>query len=796
MVDSGTFKTSSYLSESKHLNELKEKVAQSASSDESVRRPIDPSTDLEKLDVCFGGFAPTAMGKGHASVEQVEVAQKRAQERKEVAAHAAAVEAARASEQATFQDEVGNQWQYVVLDDVEVRIEHCECAVPALQIPAQIDGKPVVSLAAEACAAQLMAESIAMPDTIVSIGYCAFRGCDNLRSIRFSASLAKFDSGWLRACRKLEELTLPGQLEKITPAIFDTPALKQLHVGPVVAEVAPGAFGKSQLEAVAIDPSNEFLSTDGHAIYTNDGSVMIALATPTTAYEVADGCLAIARKGFSNFKELQKATLPDCLQIIDAYAFAQTGITAFDAPAGLKDIGERAFFGCTNLAEVTLNEGLEAIGNHAFDDTAITELRIPASVRTLGHPIAAGTSLTYSGPDATFSIGACAEDAGPSADQTLILDEDGALYMNAEDGLHLVRVLEPAMASYQVKPGTVAIDEGAFVKHPALAQITIPEGVVTIGKGAFKDCKTLVAITLPDTLAELGEEAFLGTNIESIVIPADLQRIGALALVTEGAHHGTMEPSLKHIEVKPGNQRYYMDQGLLIEHLSNGSDRIIICTCEVPDVVIPEPVTAIAQYAFNNARRLRTLSLSERLQAIDVRGLAFDCLLENLHVDGLEPVEGRTGFDFDFPHTSRAAQQMRLVFGSCTHIDIAQIFDAYDNAIVSRSGFGGASEDQLGAYEQGTRVVVRLSDPIFMTPNNKSLMETSIRNHLDEICVDAARHDDKKVIEGLLDLGFIDGDNIAEVIEAISAVQDASVTNYLLEQKQRRFGASAIDFDL
>ena len=737
-----------------------------------------------------------ALSDGLASTEQVLAAQKRAKEHKEAAERAAAVEAARASEASTFKDDAGNEWQYVVLDDTEVRIEHCECAAPMLRIPSHIDGKPVVSLAAEACAARLMAESIDMPDTVVSIGYCAFRGCDNLRSIRFSASLAKFDSGWLRACRKLEELTLPGQLDKLTPAIFDTPSLKRLHIGPAVSEIAPGAFGKSQLDEVTIADANEALSTDGRGIYSKDGSILIALAVPATAYAAPEGCTAIARKGFSNFAELQQVDLPNTLELIGDYAFSRTGIATFTAPSSLRAIGERAFFACSNLTTVQLDEGLEFIGNHAFDDTAITELRLPASLIDLGHPVAAGTDLTYSGKDATFSIGDDKTTDVLSSGQTLMLDEDGALYRRAEDGLHLVRMLEPATTSYTVKPGTLSIDEGAFGKHPSLAEITIPEGVVAIGKGAFKDCKTLTAVTLPDSLAELGEEAFLGTNIESITLSAALERIGALALITEGAHHGTMEPSLKHIEVDPDNPRYRMEQGLLIERLSNGADRIIVCTCEEPDLNIPEGVTAIAQYAFNNARRLRTLSLSERIQAIDVRGIAFDCLLENLHVDVLEPVEGRTSFVFRFPNTSRAAQQLRLVFGSCTHIDIAQIFDAYDNAIVSRSGFDGANEDQLSAYEQGTRVVARLSEPIFMTPNNKSLMEASVRNHLNEICVDAARHDDKSVIEGLIDLGFVDGDNIADVIEAVSAVQDASVTNYLLEQKQRRFGSSGIDFDL
>lgn len=808
-VGAGNFRTTSFLQESQFFEDAKTYAqardeGKDVRAGNTVRRQIDPSADLGKLDVCFGGFTPMALSDGLASTAQVLAAQRRERERLEAVERAAAVEAARASEPRRFDDPCGNAWSYVVLDDAEVRIDHCECAVADLVIPADIEGKPVVALAAEACAEMALAESVSMPDTVVSVGYCAFRGCDNLRSIDFSEGLATFDSGWLRGCRHVESLALPGRLAKLTSAVFDLPALRSLALGASISEVAPGAFGKSQLDEVSVDPRNELVSSDGRALYSKDGSILVALAVPADSYDVAPGCIALARKAFGAFSQLRDIGLPDSLEVVGDYAFSKTAIVAFDAPPRLRAIGERAFFGCAALASVTLNEGLESIGGNAFSDTAIEELRVPSSVVSLGHPVAAGTSLTYSGADATFSIGSpgdafsdgeqgtCSHGEG----QALVLDESGVLYRSAADGMHLVRVLEPQLEAYDVQSGTVAIDDGACAKHPSLARVALPDGLQSVGAGAFKDCRNLTSVSLPESLRSLGDEAFLGTNIESLSIPAGLTRIGAVALVTEGAHRGLVEPSLRHVEVHPENPRYRMDQGLLVERLDNGSDRVILCTGEVPDVVIPPTVTAIAQYAFNGVRRLRTLGISDRIQAIDVRGIAFDCLLENIHVELVDPIEGRTSFDFRFPNTSRAAQQMRLAFGSCSFIDIASVFDHYDNAIVSRSGFDAASEEQLGAYEQGVRVVARLRDPVCMTPNNRSLMETALRNHLAEVCVDAARHDDTSVIEGLLDLGFVDDGNIAEMIEAVSVVQDASVTNYLLEQKRRRFGSMGVDFDL
>ncbi len=762
-----------------------------------VRRHIDPAVDLGKLDVCFGGFTPMALSDGPATREQVLLAEQRARERKEALERSSAIEAARASEARDYTDESGTTWRYVVLDETQVRIEGCEPHEGALElaIPGTIEGLPVVALAADACSRLDGVEAITLPPTVISIAYCAFRDCRSLRAIDFPDALATYDTGWTRGCTKLERLKLPGGLETITPGIFDLPALKSLTIGKAACEVMPGACAKSQLEHLEIARENPYLSTDGKAIYSSDRSALLALAVPVTSYTVDSACVAIGRKAFGSFACLEEVNLPPSLELIGDFAFTRAGITTFDAPPALKAIGERAFFACSALEQVTLNSGLLAIGPNAFTDTSLTELRIPATIVELGNPVAAGTGLTYSGKDASFSIQTGDALTSP-ASGSLSLDEFGGLYRNAEDGVHFVRMLEPSIESYAVAQGTVAIDADAFAKHASIEQVTLPEGLLEIGAGAFKGCRTLTQVNLPATLHEIGDEAFLDTNLESIVIPKALARIGAIALITNGAHHGTCEPSLRHIEVEPGNARYWMESGLLLERLDNGVERVVLCTGEVADVVVPHGVTGIAAYAFNGVRRLRSLTIHERVQAIDVRGLAFDCLLDTIHVDLDQPIEGHLFFEFAFPKTSRAAQQMSLAFGSASFVNVEGIFDHYDNAIVNRNGFDAANEGALGAYEQVKRMVARLEEPLYMSPTNRGLMESALRSHLGEYCLDIARHDDKAAIDGLLDLGFIDASNIADVINVVGAVQDASITNYLLEQKRRRFGTQAIDFDL
>lgn len=778
-------------------------------------RHIDPAVDLDRLAVCFGGFSPTAMGANAPRLrEAVEVVERRLAERRAANERAAAVEAARASEEREWVDADGIAWRYVVLDDAQVRIERCGLSkndaadVAVLDIPARIDGKPVVALAADCCCDIGSVERITIPDTVVSVGYCAFRNCSRLKEIAFPAELASFDTGWVRNCSRLERLKLPGKLDKITPSLFDVPTLKVLSIGGGVAEVMPGAFAKSRLERIEVSPDNQFLSTDGTALYSKDKSVLVALAVPVDSYEVVGECVAIARKGFSTFGGLQEVALPEGLELVGDFAFTRTGIRRFDAPPALTSIGERAFFACAGLEHVALNRGLVSIGSNAFTDTAIRELCVPATVVDLGNPIVAGTALTFSGKDASFRI--ATPEAAPDGSQEngsegsrenavgfLSLDEFGGLYRHEADGLHLVRMLEPNAVAYELAAGTVAIDDGAFAKHASIEKVILPEGLTRIGKGAFRDARKLVEADFPDTLEVVDDEAFLDTNITRMRIPARLTRIGAIALITEGSHHGTKEPALRHIAVDSANPRFSMQSGLLIEQMGAGVKRVVLCTGEEPDVVVPEDVTVIASYAFNGVRRLRTLTISEKVTAVDVRGLAFDCLLENIHIDLAQPYEGREFFEFEFPNTPRAAQQMGHAFGSPNFINVEGIFNHYDIAIVNRSGFDAAEGSvQFSAYEQAKRIVARLLDPVYMTSTNRGMMESTLTSHLNEICVDVARHDDKGVIDGLLDLGYINEDNITDVINAVGTVQDASITNYLLDQKRRRFGAATIDFEL
>ena len=759
------------------------------------RRPdggASPVRDVGALEVCFGGFSPMALSDGIASREQVLQAEQRVRAYQAACERAAALEAARASEVRAWADGRGTLWRYAVLDGTEVRIEGCEPAVACVAVPDAIEGKPVVALASDALAYLPDVEEIVCPDALALVGPSAFRENKSLRRVVLPRELAAFDSAWFRNCPHIEHLALSGQLSRLDASIFDLPGLRSLTVGPGTAEVAPGAFAKSALESIEVDAGNPFLMTDGAALYTRDGSVLVALAVPAASYAIRPGCRAVARKGFSTFSCVERIDAPEGLEELDAFAFSRTGIARFDAPASLRRIGEKAFFNCAALECVQMREGVASIGDNAFTGTRLRALELPSTVEELGNPLAAGCALTYAGADATFRIA----EGTPASPAHLKLDSAGGLYREGADGAHLIRLMDPAARSYEVRRGTVAIEAGACANHAQLAEVALPEGLERIGRAAFKACHALMRADLPASLRRIEDEAFLDTSLARLRLPAALEQVGENALVTHGAHHGTAAPSLREVQVDAGNLRFFTSGSLLLERTDRGSARVLLCMGTEEAVRIPAEVDEIAPYAFNDVGGVRELFLSDRIARVGIRGLGIDGLLERIHVDLVKPIAGHESFDICFPDTDRGAQQMMLALSVPDRVDVAVLFEHYDNAIVNASSFDAQSSRGLGLYEQAVRIVARLQDPVFLTPVNRSLCERILRDGIADICVAVAKHDDRKTIDALVDLGFLNADNLYEAIDRIGEVQDAAMTGYLLELKRLRFGRSARDFDL
>ena len=445
----------------------------------------------------------------------------------------------------TWADAEGATWSYAVLDDSYIRIVSYEGAARHLEVPVEIAGKPVVSIGPGALALNDRVQEIVCPDAIVEIGNGAFRGDAALRRLALPANAGEFDPSWIAQCTALEELVLPDTMEVISRGVLSSDKLRKLVISKNAQTVEPGAFQGSCLDEFTVHPDNPFLKTDGDVLYSEDGTVLLALVRPVERLVVAPGCTTVARKCCHGFTALQEVLLPDTVIELGPFAFAGTGLRRFEAPASLRSIGEKAFMHCHSLQSVSLNDGIERIGDSAFEGSGISALTIPASIQSIGTSMTRHTNVVHSGPRCTLSIDErCAE---------YFLDGEGGLYRREADGAHLMQLVDADMETYSVLDGAVAIEPYAFAFHDCITSARVPDTVRSIGSSAFRVCKDLRHVELADSIESIGDEAFYDTNIESFRVPAALRELGDRALVTYGAHHHDRIPSLSRLEVAPGN---------------------------------------------------------------------------------------------------------------------------------------------------------------------------------------------------------------------------------------------------
>ena len=156
----------------------------------------------------------------------------------------------------------------------------------------------------------------------------------------------------------------------------------------------------------------------------------------------------------------------------------------------------------------------------------------------------------------------------------------------------------------------------AFKKCRGLKRIILSEGLESIGFNAFENCTNLRSITLPQSLLNIGESAFYGCSlITSLRIPKNVSSIGS-KIVSNCA-------SLSILTVDPQNS-YYNDGDGCNVIVKTSNNTLIVVT---KDSVIPNTVTAIGDYVFEDAKDLTEIFIPNGVTSIGFRAF-YNC--ENL----------------------------------------------------------------------------------------------------------------------------------------------------------------------
>ena len=425
-------------------------------------------------------------------------------------------------------------------------------------IPESVNDIPVTKIAENAFKGKQKITSITVPDSVTEIGNSAFYDCISLEELNLGNGLKAIPSSMASGCSKLLSIEIPDSVEFIGFGAFRyCSGLTVLVIPEGVASIGDYAFdGCSGLAGVVIGDSVNTI-----------------------------GCYA-----FSNCRSLTDLVIGDSVTSVGDYAFYYcTGLASIEIPDSVISIGWGSFAFCSRLTNLVIGDSVTSIGTGAFYScSCLTDVVIGNSVATIG-------GSAFSDCDSLVSV--------------VISNSVTSIGSYAFSGCY-------SLTSVTIPDSVTTIDASAFSGCSSLISVVIGDSVTSIGSDAFADCFNLYVIyNSSDLLIELGS-----TSNGNIAYYAKvLVENGNVIYSNDGYNYSLTEDGFLFREK---NSKYELvsyiggEETITLPLDFNGNSYSIYCMTGVVNVIIPEGITEISDYAFANCCSLRSVVIPESVISI------------------------------------------------------------------------------------------------------------------------------------------------------------------------------------
>ena len=454
-----------------------------------------------------------------------------------------------------------------------------------------------------------MLTSIAIPDSITNIGNSAFFQCDGLTSVYVSDLTA-----W---CNIVFGNSYANPLTYAKSLCLNDEIVTELVIPNDVTTIGNYAFSNlSSLSNITVPTSVKSIGS-----YAFSGcSGLKSLEIPNSVTIIGDSALS----GCSSLESIilpfvggDKATTSANSSTLFGYIFGKSSYTGgtstaqyyssscfstYYIPTSLKSvtvtggyIGYGAFYNCSTLTCVTIGDGVTNIGGSAFSGCA--------SLESITLPFVGGSKTATDVINSTvfgYIFGDSSYTGGIATSQ----------YPISGNPYHYKVYYIPA-SLYSVTISGGSIPYHAFQNCKSLNSITIGPDVTSIGDSAFVSCVKLVEVI----------------NKSSISIKKGTSSNGYIAYYAKEVHSGT---------TKVVNQNDYLfytynDVNYLIGYTRtstkitlpdtyNGQSyeilRYAFSGYNVTNVTIPDNVTSIGDYTFQNCSTLTNVTIGNEVTRI------------------------------------------------------------------------------------------------------------------------------------------------------------------------------------
>ena len=264
-------------------------------------------------------------------------------------------------------------------------------------------------------------------------------------------------------------------------------------------------YGCSGLTSVTIPNSVTYIGISAFRECSSLKKVIVPDIAAWCNIDFRDNPLYYAKHIYSDENtEITDLVIPNSVTSIGDYAFQYCrGLTSVTIPNSVTSIGSWAFSDCSGLTSVTIPNSVTSIGGSTFSGcSGLKSVTIPNSVTSIGDyafkNCSGLTSVTI--PNSVTSIGSNAF-SGCSGLTSVNINSNSIISKEYSSTFNLSNIFGSQVKSYIIGDGVTSIGSYAFRGCSGLTSVTIPNSVTSIGSSAFYGCSGLTKVIVPDIAA-------------------------------------------------------------------------------------------------------------------------------------------------------------------------------------------------------------------------------------------------------------------------------------------------------